>query len=205
MLLFFPYFFIYYLRSKCKVWLCNFHYTCSAVSSSGLSSTREMGLEKRVQQSDMEVVDSTIPPVRKRWESWDFSSWRREGWGNFINVCKHWREGTKTGEARLFSAKSSDSTEAETQEVPSEERKYFLTVKMVEHWHGLPREADKPPSLDIFKNCLDVVLGRGLCVVLLWAPHDLQRHLPICHSVILNLALSIFHFFSCLQIVNKYT
>ncbi|KGL76852.1 hypothetical protein N309_11881, partial [Tinamus guttatus] len=37
-------------------------------------------------------------------------------------------------------------------------RKTFLTVRVTEHWHRLPREAGGAPSLEIFKTRLDAVL-----------------------------------------------
>ncbi|KFV82909.1 hypothetical protein N308_04394, partial [Struthio camelus australis] len=41
-------------------------------------------------------------------------------------------------------------------------RQNFLTVRVTEHWHRLPREAVESPSLEIFKSHLGVILGNML-------------------------------------------
>jgi len=35
-------------------------------------------------------------------------------------------------------------------------------VRVVKHWHRLPRKVVKSPSLEMLKNWLDVVLGNWL-------------------------------------------
>ncbi|KFW79661.1 hypothetical protein N305_11202, partial [Manacus vitellinus] len=41
----------------------------------------------------------------------------------------------------------------------SDIRKKFFTVRVVRHWHRLPREAVDAPSLEVFKARLDGALS----------------------------------------------
>ena len=37
-------------------------------------------------------------------------------------------------------------------------RKNFFTERAMRHWNRLPREVEEPPSLEVFKRCVDAAL-----------------------------------------------
>lgn len=73
----------------------------------------------------------------------------------------------KDGRARSFSVvfsdrKRSNMHKLKHRRVPLNIRKHFLTVRVTEPWHRLPREVVESSSLKILKSHLDLVLGTWL-------------------------------------------
>ncbi|GAB0184086.1 hypothetical protein GRJ2_000873900 [Grus japonensis] len=84
--------------------------------------------------------------------------------GDLINVYKYLKGRCKEDGARLFSVVPTDRTRGNEHQLkhrrfPLNIRKLCFPVRVTENWHRLPREAADSPSLEIFKSCLDMVLG----------------------------------------------
>ncbi|KAK4823967.1 hypothetical protein QYF61_008353 [Mycteria americana] len=90
------------------------------------------------------------------------------------------------GGARFFLVASTHRTGGDDHELKHMKfhpntRKHFSTVRVVKHWHRLPRKVVESPSMEIFKTQLDTVAGNvHICALVrlnleycvqFWAPH----------------------------------
>ena len=102
---------------------------------------RELGffsLEKRRLRGDLIAAFQCLKAYRKA-----------GGWGLFVRGCSDRTRGNgfklKKGRSRL------------------DMRKKFFILRVMRHWHRLPREAVGAPSLEVLKARLDAALGNLVC------------------------------------------
>ncbi|KAM9651881.1 uncharacterized protein ACIBXB_009680 [Morphnus guianensis] len=93
-----------------------------------------------------------------------FSLEKRRLWGDLIAAFQYLKRAYKKAGEGLFTRACSDRTRGNVIKLKEgrfrlDVRKKFFTVRVVRHWHRLPREAVDAPSLAVFKARLDEALG----------------------------------------------
>ena len=93
-----------------------------------------------------------------------FSLVKRRLWGDLIAAFQFLKGAYRKDGEKLFSRASCDRTRCSGFKLKEgrhrlDIRKKFLTLRVVKHWHRLPREVGDAPSLETFQVRLDGALG----------------------------------------------
>jgi len=93
-----------------------------------------------------------------------FSLEKRRLWGDLRVACQYLKGGYREDGEGLFTRVFSDQTRGNGSKLKggrfrSDIRKKLFTMRVVKHWHRLPREAVDAPSLAVFEARLDGTLS----------------------------------------------
>ncbi|KFM00855.1 hypothetical protein AS27_00224, partial [Aptenodytes forsteri] len=96
-----------------------------------------------------------------------FSLEKRRLWGDLIGAFQYLKGAYKKDGGRLFSRACCDRTRGNGFKLKGgtfrlDIRKKFFAMRVVKHWHRLPREVGDAPSLETFKVRLDGALSNLL-------------------------------------------
>jgi len=102
--------------------------------------------------------------MRRRWESWGCSAWRREGSRETLEQLPVPEEAYRKDGEDIFSRICCNKTRSNGFKLRESTfrldiRKKISMTRVVKRWHRLPREAVETPFLETFKSRLDGALS----------------------------------------------